>query len=658
MSRGTNRAPKMHRTPTKTKLLAQGNTSLSRAIRNRTAPVLACTSAVASLLSPASSLAVSLGELRVQSALGQPLQAIVPVELAAGESMGAGCLSAAGSSNQDLATVPGAEIQTPEISNPGAYEVRITTAGPLYEPMYALALQVKCPGTALMVRQYVLMLDLPGSGLREATAALPAATAPVVANPSAIAGASSETVETPQAKPNPVRRGHRALQASAESISKGTTYRVREGDTLSTIAARVSDRGSPSLWRFADQIFAANPAAFIGGNRDIIKLGSEIIIPTGTVAPSETAAIPQPVPTQAIPAPAPAAATEPPAPPLNLPTTAADNTVSEAPADAVPATPADAEAPVGSVFADTANPPAPAPPVRPAIQANRDGENRATSATAPPIAQAESHPLLAAGVGLLLGAGLSLLLLRRRLIDALGGIFGRGSSGAQTGSELRAAAAVESLRKATPAPVKTRTTSAPESTMVVVESQPAAADDTTDNVPVLANPAPAPLVGPNEGRTGTMAARVDLGLASLFDDSGLTAELPDTALMPTMEAPVGALDLDLTGAMEKGRGGQAVEDIGWLGDDNDLTRTQKSEFPDLDNEVTAPQMDLNSLAKNDTNDEKLSDTLRDALALLERDYEDEFSASQVIDLKANPQPASEDDDDTLLRTGTDRNRRG
>ena len=57
------------------------------------------------------------------------------------------------------------------------------------------------------------------------------------------------------------------------------SYRVREGDTLSTIAARVDGRPANSTWQLATQIFAANPNAFIRANPDLIKLGWEIKIP-------------------------------------------------------------------------------------------------------------------------------------------------------------------------------------------------------------------------------------------------------------------------------------------------------------------------------------------------------------------------------------------
>jgi hypothetical protein len=195
--------------------------------------------------------------------------------------------------------------------------------------------------------------------------------------------------------------------------------------------------------------------------------------------------------------------------------------------------------------------------------------------------------------------------------------------------------------------------------MVVEESRPETADaseETTDSLPVLAAESTASNAATSADGDMTMSPRVDGGLAELYEEANLQDDLPETVQMPG--ATIGSLDLDLTGAMEQSAADTHVEDIGWVGDENaDLTRTHNAAVASPTEEVTA-QMDLNALANNDTNDEKLSQTLRDALALLEKDYEDEFSASQVLKMKQGVlQPASEQDDNTVVRTGTGPNRR-
>src|SRR5690606_11603921 len=126
---------------------------------------------------------------------------------------------------------------------------------------------------------YVLMLDLPGT--------LPASghfgpDATTVPQPVAPATASN-AVNVPPARrsPAPASRPADGTVPTArprEPLASGNLYRVRAGDTLSSIAARVTGR-TGTLWQMADAIHAANPEAFIRNNPDLIRLGSEIVIP-------------------------------------------------------------------------------------------------------------------------------------------------------------------------------------------------------------------------------------------------------------------------------------------------------------------------------------------------------------------------------------------
>ena len=118
------------------------------------------------------------------------------------------------------------------------------------------------------------------------------ADAPVARAPSEMArpathetNAAAETAREPIAHPRTAR--------SSASLTRGSSYRVQAGDTLSTIAARVSDRSAGGLWHVADEIFSANPRAFISGSRDLIMLGSEIRIPEArTITPAAAPSAP------------------------------------------------------------------------------------------------------------------------------------------------------------------------------------------------------------------------------------------------------------------------------------------------------------------------------------------------------------------------------
>ena len=272
-------------------------------MRSLAVNALALTGAAMSWLDPAH--AVTLGEITVESALGQPLAARIPIDLGPGEVMGASCVSSPAAGKTDLAHLPQPLLSVPETAMPGTYLLRVTTAQPLYEPMYELQVQVRCTGTALLVRQYVLMLDLPGAA---SVLAAPAATTPATSVPAMAAPVPETHAATAPLAARPPHPRHPVTLGAP--IATGSSYRVAAGDTLSTIAARVSNRGGKGLWQMADLIFAANPDAFIGGNQDLIKLGSEISIPTlaapaAVSAPSASAApSPRDVPNVDMPPPA------------------------------------------------------------------------------------------------------------------------------------------------------------------------------------------------------------------------------------------------------------------------------------------------------------------------------------------------------------------
>jgi hypothetical protein len=112
---------------------------------------------------------------------------------------------------------------------------------------------------------------------------------------------------------------------------------------------------------------------------------------------------------------------------------------------------------------------------------------------------------------------------------------------------------------------------------------------------------------------------------------------------------IGDLDLDLTNALSDTPTGIAAEQQA-RGAEPPSRRASDALVTPV--EDTAEHLDLQSLATSAEGDEKLSQTLMEALTLLERDYEDELTASQVVDLNALRQSVADEDDDTAARTGT------
>lgn len=214
------------------------------------------------------SFALELGELSVQSTLGQPLRASIAYALAPHEMIQSHCIflrpgaSAAG--------LPGIGNATTSASN-GV--IRLTGNVPIREPILNLSLMVECPGTANLNREYTVFVDPPRG--------VPAPAAGSIADR---APATVRSAQTAVATERPARLAASNTARFAAPVRTGSTYRVQPGDTLSGIAARIADRDI-SLWQAVDVIFAANPEAFIDNDRNRLRAGSVLVLPDlGTVS--------------------------------------------------------------------------------------------------------------------------------------------------------------------------------------------------------------------------------------------------------------------------------------------------------------------------------------------------------------------------------------
>lgn len=59
----------------------------------------------------------------------------------------------------------------------------------------------------------------------------------------------------------------------------GPYYDVKPGDTLGEIATKLTQGNLAQRRQLMDEIFAANPDAFIDGNRNLVKLGARLWLP-------------------------------------------------------------------------------------------------------------------------------------------------------------------------------------------------------------------------------------------------------------------------------------------------------------------------------------------------------------------------------------------
>ncbi len=265
---------------------------ISERVAGRPTLLAAAIAAALSSTVPLAADAAGLGRLTVQSALGQPLQAEVEVTALGREEIG--------SLNARLAS-PEAFRQAGLEYNPalsglrfaieqrpgGGAIVRVTSAQPVNEPFVDLLVELNW-ASGRFVREYTFLLDPPelrmgrdtlvagGVGTAVAASAAPVATpaAPVRAQPvsTAPAAAPSASVAASTSSPTPA-----PAPAAAPAADTPNTVRVRSGDTLAKIAARVKP-AHVTVDQAVMAIYQANPRAFFGTVHQLFA-GADLSIP-------------------------------------------------------------------------------------------------------------------------------------------------------------------------------------------------------------------------------------------------------------------------------------------------------------------------------------------------------------------------------------------
>lgn len=216
--------------------------------------------AVGSGLATLPAAALELGEIKVQSTLGQPLRASIAYALGPNEQLADYCVTLKpGLASGGLPAISRADV------NVAGGIISLTGKTVVREPLMTVRVNVSCPYTPNLSREYMLFID----------PATPIAAA-VDANVAAIPVATQRdetTLQQPAA-----RRITRRTNVVKTPIDASERYHVQRGDSLSEIAERIENR-SVGLWDAAAQIFDANPDAFIANDMNKLKAGSWLVIP-------------------------------------------------------------------------------------------------------------------------------------------------------------------------------------------------------------------------------------------------------------------------------------------------------------------------------------------------------------------------------------------
>lgn len=242
--------------------------------------LLAVGGSIASL--PAS--AIELGDISVQSALGQPLRASIAYALAPNERLSNYCVTLApGYADSGVPAVNNATVSV------AGGVISLTGHAVVREPLMSVRVKVACPYTPNMSREYMLFID-PALPVRSETPASSESAAAI--RPQTVQGATARSNSSANKRPTARRSAENT--APIDAISR---YRVQPGDTLSDIAARIENR-PVGLWNAVSSIFDANPHAFINSDPNKLKAGSWLDIPdfggNATVVSNEPVFAPEP----------------------------------------------------------------------------------------------------------------------------------------------------------------------------------------------------------------------------------------------------------------------------------------------------------------------------------------------------------------------------
>lgn len=275
-------------------------------------PTLSAVAAVALLLVHSGASALSLGRLSVQSSLGEPLRAevditsISPDEAASLRASLASPDAFRAAGVEFNAALAGAKVALGKKAD-GRSVIRITGDRSMSEPFVDMVLDFAWNGGKLQ-RSYTLLID-PPTRVSESPAPVltsPAlSAAPVVATPlppvasapsrvPAPVAVAAEPTEPPapkaapkakakaEPKPQPVAKEPDAV-APPTASSTADNYKVKQGDTLSAIAARHAQSGV-SLDQMLVSLYRGNPQAFMGNNMNRLKSGVVLNVPDAAAA--------------------------------------------------------------------------------------------------------------------------------------------------------------------------------------------------------------------------------------------------------------------------------------------------------------------------------------------------------------------------------------
>ncbi|MFH0134093.1 FimV/HubP family polar landmark protein [Variovorax sp. VaC1] len=269
--------------------------------------ILGAAAAVALGLASTDASAFALGQLKVQSALGEPLRAEIEVtEIAATEADGLKINIATAEAFKNAGVPYNTALSdvkaTLQRRAGGQYVVRLSGNRPLNDPFIDLLLEAN-GASGRIVRDYTVLLDPPAT--RQAAASTPAT--PIAPQISTPVERPAPVARTPRRERTPAAAAPSAPVAAAPAAAapapapvaasapartgggSGEQVTVQRGDTASKIAG-AHKPADVSLDQMLVALLLANPDAFVGGNVNRMRAGAVLDLPSAAEASAVTPA--------------------------------------------------------------------------------------------------------------------------------------------------------------------------------------------------------------------------------------------------------------------------------------------------------------------------------------------------------------------------------
>lgn len=236
--------------------------------------------------------ALSLGELRLNSALNQPFEAEIPLKDAGSLSSEQITIKLASMDDFENAGVDYSYLLsnlvfTVSVSGNGSGVVQIKSRDPIVEPYLNFLVEARWPA-GRMLREYTVLLDLPAvsdaktstvSAARGGAAAQAAREVPATREEIVMLDETLESEGSPTG-PKPRADGERT---SLPAATAPTEYRVQHNDMLWNIASEFQPDGA-TVQQTMLALLRKNPRAFIGDNINRLKSGYVLRLPSADEA--------------------------------------------------------------------------------------------------------------------------------------------------------------------------------------------------------------------------------------------------------------------------------------------------------------------------------------------------------------------------------------